>query len=92
MLSLKAAAAGPIITGGLALAVVGIAPVANAAPSTLVVSGPQWLAENGPGSGTGHGHDDWWWDGPKALGPDRSVRQCPGAVRRCAGQRLHLVS
>ena len=71
MLGLKATAAGPIIAGGLALAALGMAPVANAAPSTPVISGPQWLANNGPGHGHGHGHggDDWWWDGPRGWDP-----------------------
>ena len=66
MLSLKSTAAGSIIAGGLALAAIGLVPAANAAPSTPVISGPQWLAENGPGRGHGHGHDDdWRWDGPR---------------------------
>ena len=82
MLSVKATAAGSIIAGGLALAAVGMAPVANAAPSTPVIAGPQWLANNGPGHGHrhdaplitvpddhGHGHDDWGWDGPRGWDP-----------------------
>ena len=70
MLSLKSTAAGSIIAGGLAMAAIGLGPVANAAPSTAVISGPQWLAENGPGRGHGHGHhDDWGWNGPGRWNP-----------------------
>ena len=70
MLSLKATAAGPIIAGGLALAAIGMAPVANAAPSTPVISGPQWLADDGHGHGHGNGHnDEWGWDGPRSWNP-----------------------
>ena len=78
MLSLKSTAAGSIIAGGLAMAAIGLVPVANAAPSTPVISGPQWLAENGPGRGHGHGHhDDWWWDGPGHWDPV-PVEACVG--------------
>jgi hypothetical protein len=63
MLSVKAVAGGSIIAGGLALAALGIAPAANAAPSTPVISGPQWLADPGHGHGPDK-HDRWWRDGP----------------------------
>ena len=76
MLSLKSTAAGSIIAGGLAIGVIGLVPAANAAPTTPVISGPQWLAENGPGRGHGHGHhDDWEWDGPRRWDP---IEACVG--------------
>jgi hypothetical protein len=77
MLSVKAIAGASIIAGNLALAAFGIAPAANAAPPAPVISGPQWLAENGPGRGHGHDrHDDWRWDdGPRRWDPiDACVR------------------
>ena len=88
MLSVKATAAGSIIAGGLALAAVGMAPVANAAPSTPVIAGPQWLANNGPGHGHGHGHghDDWGWDGPRgwdAIDACVSAQGAFGDVQGC---------
>jgi hypothetical protein len=73
MLRLRAIAAGSIIAGGLALVAGGAAPVANAVPSTPVISGPQWLSENhGPGRGRGHDkHDDDWdgWHGDRFWDP-----------------------
>jgi hypothetical protein len=73
MLSMKSIAAASIIAGGLALFAGGIAPTANAVPSTPVISGPQWLSENnGPGRGRGHDkHDDDWdgWHGDRWWDP-----------------------
>ncbi len=67
MLSVKAIAGGSIVAGGLAIAAVGLVPVANAAPSAPAIAGPQYIAEDGPGRGHGHGHDDWGWDnGPRS--------------------------
>lgn len=72
MIDLKAVAAGTFVSAGLALASVGVSTgVANAAPATPAIAGPQYIAENGPGRGhgPGHGHghdDDWrWHDGPR---------------------------
>jgi hypothetical protein len=54
------------------------AGVANAAPVSPTSSGPQVLADDGPGRGHGHGHDEWWWDdgpGPNHWDP---VDACVG--------------
>ena len=70
MLDLKTIAAGPLLAGGLGLAAVGMGTgVANAAPASPVITGPQWLADDDEG-GHGHGRDDWGrWDGPRYWDP-----------------------
>ncbi len=75
MIDLKKVAAGAFLSAGLAVAAVGVsAGVANAAPT---IAGPQYISDNGPGRGHGHGNDDWWWDdrGPRQWDP---VDACVG--------------
>jgi hypothetical protein len=72
MLDLKTIAAGSLIAGGLGLAAIGVGTgVANAAPASPVISGPQWLADDEGGHGHGHGHGGDWggWDGPRYWDP-----------------------
>ena len=64
------------VSTGAALAAVGIgAGVANAAPASPAIAGPQYISENKPGHddgpGHGRGHDDWWWrdNGPRQWNP-----------------------
>jgi hypothetical protein len=89
MLSLKAIAAGSIVAGGLSMVAGGIAPTANAVPSSPVISGPQWLSENnGPGRGRGHDkHDDDWgrWDGPRIWDPIDACFKASGPFGFAAG-------
>jgi hypothetical protein len=71
VIDVKTLAAGLVLSAGMALGAVGVGTgVANAAPATPALSGPQYIAENGPGRGHGHGHDDdWWWDDRGRGGP-----------------------
>ena len=73
LIDVKALAAGLVLTAGMALGAVGVSTgTANAAPAAPALSGPQYIAEQGPGRGHGHGHDDdWWWDdrGPRGWDP-----------------------
>jgi hypothetical protein len=73
VITMKSLVAGSFLAAGMALTAVGVnAGAANAAPAAPAVSGPQYIAENGPGRGHGHGHDDdWWWDnhGPRRWDP-----------------------
>lgn len=83
MIDVKALAAGLAFSAGMALCAAGLSTgVANAAPAAPALSGPQYIAEQGPGRGhgPGHGHghgDDWWWDGdgPRRWDP---VDACVG--------------
>jgi hypothetical protein len=73
VIDVKAAAAGLVLCAGMALGAVGVSTgIANAAPAAPGLSGPQYIAEHGPGRGHGHGHDDdeWWEDrGPRRWDP-----------------------
>jgi hypothetical protein len=74
VITVKSLVAGSFLAAGMALTALGVnAGAANAAPAAPAVSGPQYIAENGPGRGHGHGHDDdWWWDdhgGPRRWDP-----------------------
>lgn len=81
VIDVKMLLAGLVVSAGTALGAVGVsAGVAHATPAAPALSGPQYIAVDGPGRGHGHGHDDdWWWDdrgrGPRDWDP---VDACVG--------------